>query len=171
GDECAALRGGAARGGRRERGLEIRPPEGRSQARVAPTDRVEALGPAAFALLAVKSYSLEGIAPVGRHCAQQGSAIVPLLNGVETAERLAQLGVPPAAVVGGLTTIGAIRIAPGVVEARGPVQIVIVGEFDGRITERAGRIAAAVRDAGVDARASDPIRVALWQKFVFITAL
>ncbi|PYO84479.1 MAG: 2-dehydropantoate 2-reductase [Gemmatimonadetes bacterium] len=171
GHEVTCFARGATLAALRERGLEIRTPEGTFQARVTATDRVEALGSADFALLAVKSYSLEGIAPVVRHCAQQGTAIVPLLNGVETAERLAQLGVPPAAVVGGLTTIGAVRIAPGVVERRGPLQIVIVGEFDGRITERAGRIAAALRDAGVDARASDHIRVELWQKFVFIAAL
>src|SRR5438046_623708 len=171
GHEVTCFARGATLAALRERGLEIRTPEGTFQARVTATDRVEALGSADFALLAVKSYSLEGIAPVVRHCAHQGPAIVPLLNGVDTAERLAQLGVPPAAVVGGLTTIGAVRIAPGVVERRGPLQIVIVGEFDGRLTERAGRIAAALRDAGVDARASDHIREELWQKFVFIAAL
>src|SRR5256886_13597783 len=118
GHEVTCFARGATLAALRERGLEIRTPEGTFQARVAATDRVEALGSADFALLAVKGYSLEGIAPVVRHCAQQGTAIVPLLNGVETAERLAQLGVPPAAVVGGLTTIGAGRISPGVVERR-----------------------------------------------------
>lgn len=155
----------------RERGLEIKTPEGAFQAHVAATDRVEALAPADFAILAVKSYSLEGIAPVIRHCAHQGTAVVPLLNGVETAERLAHLGVPSAAVIGGLTTISAIRVGPGVVERRSPFQIVVVGEFAGRATERTSHIATAFRDAGVDARASDRITVELWQKFVFIAAL
>jgi 2-dehydropantoate 2-reductase len=96
---------------------------------------------------------------------------VPLLNGVETAERLAQVGVPPSAVVGGLTTISVVRVGPAIVERRSPFQIVVVGEFDGRVTERVARIAAAFRDAGADARVSDRIRVELWQKFVFIAAL
>src|SRR5207245_8820589 len=69
------------------------------------------------------------------------------------------------------TTISVVRVAPGVVERRGPLQIVVGGEFAGRITERVGRIVAAFREAGVDARASDQIRVELWQKFVFIAAL
>lgn len=155
----------------RERGLEIKTPEGTFQAHVAATDRVEALAPADFAILAVKSYSLEGIAPVIRHCAQQGTAVVPLLNGVETAERLAHLGVPSAAVIGGLTTISTIRAGPGVVERRSPFQIVVVGEFEGRATDRASHIATAFREAGVDARTSDRITVELWQKFVFIAAL
>jgi len=171
GHEVTCFARGATLAALRERGLEIRTPDGTFQARVAATDRVETLGPADFAILAVKSYSLEGIAPVVRHCAEQGAAVVPLLNGVETAERLERLGVPSAAVIGGLTTISVVRPGPSVVERRGPLQVVVVGEFDGRVTERVGRIAAAFREASVDAHTSDHIRVELWQKFVFIATL
>lgn len=156
-----------------ERGLEVRTPEGAFHARVSATDRLDALAPADFAILAVKSYSLADIAPAVRHCARQGTAIVPLLNGVETTEHLAQLGVEQARVIGGLTTIGAVRLAPGVVERRSPFQIVVVGELDGggRTSDRVDRIAAAFRDGGVEARASDRIDVELWQKFVFLAAV
>jgi 2-dehydropantoate 2-reductase len=154
-----------------ERGLELRTPDGTFQARVTATDRAEALAPADFAILAVKSYSLADIAPIAQRCAELGTTVVPLLNGVETVERLAGLGVPPAAVIGGLTTISAVRLAPGVVERRSPFQIVVVGEVGGRTSERVDRIAAAFRSAGVDARASDRIEVELWQKFVFLAAL
>ncbi|PYO47600.1 MAG: hypothetical protein DMD72_09690 [Gemmatimonadetes bacterium] len=47
----------------------------------------------------------------------------------------------------------------------------VIGELDGRITDRVSRIAAAFREAGVDARASNQIEKELWQKFVFIAAL
>jgi 2-dehydropantoate 2-reductase len=155
----------------RERGLEIRTPEGAFRPQLAATDRVEELGPADFAILAVKSYSLAAIAPVARRVAEQRTAIVPFLNGVETAEQLWGLGVPRGAVIGGLTTISVARVQPGVVERRGPLQIVILGEFAGQTTERVTAIAAAFREAGVEARTSDRIVVELWQKFVFITAL
>ena len=155
----------------RERGLEIRTPEGVFQARVAATDRPDALGPADCAILAVKSYSLADIAPTVRSCAERGTTVVPLLNGVETVERLVEFGVPAAAVIGGLTTISTVRIGPGVVERRSPFQIVVVGELDGRTSGRVARIAAAFRDGGVDARASDRIQVELWQKFVFLAAM
>jgi 2-dehydropantoate 2-reductase len=75
------------------------------------------------------------------------------------------------AIVGGLTTVSAVRVAPGVVERRSPFQSVVVGEFDGRRSARAQEIARAFGEAGVDARASDRIDVELWQKFVFIAAL
>src|SRR5216117_2217384 len=144
-----------------ERGLEVRTPEGRFRAPVTATDRAEELAPADFAILAVKSYSLVGIAPIVRRLAEQETAVVPLLNGVETVQRLEQLGVPLAAVIGGLTTISAVRIAPGVVERRSPFQIVVVGEPDGRTSDRVDRIAGAFRNAGMDARSSiGPLRAA-----------
>jgi 2-dehydropantoate 2-reductase len=155
----------------REHGLEIRTPDGSYRSHLTATDRAEELPPADFAILAVKSYSLDSIAPAVQRCAGQETAVVPLLNGVEAAERLERLGVPAGAILGGLTTISAARVAPGVVERRSPFQSVVVGERRGRTGERAGRIAAAFRDAGVDARASDRIEVELWQKFVFLASL
>jgi 2-dehydropantoate 2-reductase len=154
-----------------DRGIEVRTPEGVFQARVMAADRAEALAPADFAILAVKSYSLPDIAPAVRHCALRGTTILPLLNGVETVARLERLGVPAAALLGGLTTISTARLGPGIVERRSPFQHVVVGEPAGGASERATRIAAAFGEAGVDARASERIEVDLWQKFVFIAAL
>ena len=162
GDNLAAIR---------ERGLEIRTPERPSVLRVAATDRVEELGAADFAILGVKSYSLDSIGPVVQRIAERGIAIVPFLNGVETTDRLIALGVPRTAILGGVTRISVARVQPGVVERRGPFQSVVVGELNGRITDRASDIAAAFRDAGVDARASKQIELELWQKFVFIAAI
>src|SRR3989454_8535931 len=171
GHEVTCFARGANLAAIQERGLEIRTPEGAFRARVTSTDSAEALRPADFAILAVKSYSLVDIAPLARGCAEHGTTVVPLLNGVETLERLAQLDVPPGAVIGGLTTISAVRVGPGIVERRSPFQIVVVGEPDGRTSDRVDRIAGAFRDAGVDARASDRIQVELWQKFVFLAGV
>src|SRR5436853_3676582 len=171
GHSCTGFARGATRGEIQERWLEVRTPEGGFRAPVTATDRAEELAPADFAILAVKSYSLVDIAPIVRRCAEQETTVVPLLNGVETVQRLEQLGVPPAAVIGGLTAISAVRIAPGVVERRSAFQVVVVGELDGRTSDRVDRIAGAFRDAGVDARASDRIEVALWQKFVFLAGV
>lgn len=155
----------------REHGLEIRTPEATFRPPVAATDRVEDLPPADFAILTVKSYSLADIAPVVRRVAEQGAVIVPFLNGVETAEQLGGLGVPRAALLGGLTEISAVRVQPGVVERSSPFERVVIGEFDTSTTDRVTRITAALLEAGAEARVSTRITVELWQKFVFITAL
>jgi 2-dehydropantoate 2-reductase len=155
----------------RRRGLEIRRPEGTHLIPLDATDQVNELPAADFAILAVKSYSLEAIAPATRHCAEQGAAIVPLLNGVETRERLIELGVPAGSVLGGLTRISVVKAGPGIIEMSSGFQSVVVGEFDGTITPRVTAIAAAFREAGADARATDVIELELWRKFVFITAV
>jgi 2-dehydropantoate 2-reductase len=155
----------------RRSGLEIRTPEGSTVVQVAATDRADELGTADFAILGVKSYSLDSIGPVVRQTAEKGVAILPFLNGVETTDHLLKLGVPRGAVLGGVTRISVARVQPGVVERRGPGQSVIIGELDGQTTDRVTRIATAFRDAGVDARVSNRIDVDLWQKFIFLAAI
>ncbi len=162
GDNLAAIQ---------RQGLEILTPDGTVHASLHATGLVDELPPADFAILAVKSYSLDAIAPAVRHCAEAGATIVPLLNGVETAARLVERGVPSDAVVGGLTRVSVVRVAPGVVQKHGAMQSVIVGERDGTLSSRVERIAGAFREAGVEARASDQIELELWRKFTFIAAL
>jgi 2-dehydropantoate 2-reductase len=162
GENLAAIRGS---------GLEIRTPEGSTVVHVAATDSADELPAADFAILGVKSYSLESIGPVVRQVARKGTAILPFLNGVETTDRLIALGVPRDALLGGVTRISVARVQPGVVERRGAFRSVIIGELDGQTTDRVTRIAAAFRDADVDSRVSNRIDVDLWQKFVFIAAM
>ena len=84
----------------RRSGLEIRTPEGSTVVQVAATDRADELGAADFAILGVKSYSLDSIAPIVRRVAETGAAILPFLNGVETTDRLLALGVSRGALLG-----------------------------------------------------------------------
>lgn len=155
----------------RRSGLTIRTPEGTTVIKAAATDRADELGTADFAILGVKSYSLDSIAPVVRQTAEHGAAILPFLNGVETTSRLLALGVSRDSLLGGVTRISVARVEPGVVERRGAVQSVIIGELGGRTTDRVTRIAGAFRDAGVEARVSEQIDVDLWQKFVFLASI
>lgn len=155
----------------RRSGLEMRTPEGSTVVKVAATDRADDLAAADFAILGVKSYSLDSIGPVVGRVAERGAAILPFLNGVETTDHLLALGVSRGALLGGVTRISVARVQPGVVERRGPMQSVIIGELDGHTTDRVTRIAAAFRDAGADARVSNRIEVDLWQKFIFLSAI
>lgn len=171
GHDVAFLARGAHLEAIRDKGLEIRTPEGAFTVRVAAADDPEALGPADLALVTVKTYSLREIAPAAAILAGRGADILPLLNGVDAAERLIESGVPAERVLGGLTEISAARAAPGIIERRSPFQRVVVGERSGGLSERAERIVAAFREAGANARASAEIDVDLWRKFIFITSM
>lgn len=171
GHSVSMLARGAHLDALRDRGLEVRTPEGSWTVPVRAVADAAEVGPADLAIVAVKSYSLEEIAPAARLLAEEGADVLPLLNGVEAADRLVRSGVPDARVLGGIAEISAARTGPGVVERRSPFQRVVVGERPGGISERAERIAAAFREAGVEARASADVTADLWRKLAFIATM
>jgi 2-dehydropantoate 2-reductase len=155
----------------RRRGIEVRTPDGTFTAPVEAVGEGDEPGAADYALVGVKNYSLPAIAPAVRRAAAAGAVVVPLLNGVEVTDRLTAAGVPRANLLGGLTTISAVRIAPGIVERRSPFQDVVVGELEGGASsDRAERIVAAIAAAGGEARVSADITADVWRKFAFISA-
>lgn len=158
----------------RERGLEVRTPEGSFTVRVQASDSAKDFTGVDCALVAVKNYSLAEIAPAAASLAAQGALIVPLLNGVEVVDQLVANGVPQAKLVGGLTAISVVRIAPGVFERSSSFQRVVLGELAQSQPERKQRIdaiAQAFREAGVDASVSLDITADLWRKFAFIASM
>lgn len=124
-----------------------------------------------LALVATKAYSLIDIAPAVRVFAERGATILPLQNGVEAAETLIKLGVPSKQIIGGVTYISAVRIAPGTIQRRTPAHRVIVGELPRGISPRVNDVVAMFANAGAQAETSEDITVALWQKFVFLSSL
>ncbi len=169
--------------GIRARGLELRVPADESVAfdrdgcvRLDATDDPDALPDADLVIVAVKSYSLDEVAPAAARLAAGGATVLPLLNGVDAADRLVAAGVPVRALLAGVTVISAARVAAGVIERRSAFQRVIVGRLgahtlDDARDEAAGRIVSAFRDAGVDARESPRIEVDLWNKLVFLASM
>jgi len=158
----------------RERGLEVRTPEGSFTAPVEASDNVKDFRAVDCALVAVKNYSLAEIAPAAAFLAAQSALIVPLLNGVDVVDHLVANGVPQGQLVGGLTAISVMRIAPGVFERRSPFQRVVLGELAESRPERKQRIEAIVnafRKASVDASVSADITADLWRKFAFIASM
>ena len=155
----------------RARGLEVRTPEGVFRVAVEASDDAGALGPADLAIVAVKTYALAEVLPATRFLSERGAAVLPLLNGVEAADRLVAGGVPRANVLGGLTQVSVAKVAPGVVERKSPFQNVALGELGGGPSARAERIAQAFRDAGAQARVSEDIVADLWRKFAFIAPM
>ena len=164
----------------RGKGLEIRSPEESFVVRVSASDDVRQLGCVECAIVAVKAYSLAEVVSAARRLAEDGALILPFLNGVDIADRMVELGVPADKMLGGVTTISAVRIAPGVFERRSKFQEVIVGEFrdansagtnDRGRSQRVANIVQAFRDAKVEARVSADIQADIWRKFAFIASL
>jgi 2-dehydropantoate 2-reductase len=153
------------------RGLEVRTPSETFIARPQASADATHLAGCDYVVVAVKGYSLGEVAPSLRAAAESGAVIVPLLNGIDVADRLAALGVPGAAIVGGLVAASLVRSAPGVVERRSPFDRIVLGELDRVPRDRTPRFVDALVAAGVSAQVSDDIRLDLWRKFAFIVPM
>src|SRR5207248_11143851 len=77
GHVVACFARGANLAAMRARGPETRTPEAVFQARVAATDRTDAVGPAACAVLAPTSYSLAALAPTLRRRVDRRPTVAP----------------------------------------------------------------------------------------------
>lgn len=162
GDHLAAIQG---------HGLEVRVPGETFTVAPDATSDSALLADCEYVIVAVKVYSLASVAPALVAAAQHGATIVPLLNGVDVAERLMALGVPKESIVGGLIAASLVRSAPGVVERRSPFDRIVLGELDRAPRDRSKRLIEAFAAAGVASRVSDDIALDLWRKFAFIVPI
>lgn len=133
------------------------------------TDDLATIGPVDLALICVKDYQLEALLPALPPLIGQETVLLPLLNGVRAADRLAeQFGRQQT--MGGLCHIVSMIAAPGAIEQLSPFRSVTFGEWAGQITPRAQAIYEVMAAAGIDVKLTDDIRKAMWTKFIFITA-
>jgi len=129
-------------------------------------------------VVCVKAWQVASIAPSLAPLLGPVTAVLPLQNGVEAADRLAEaLGEP--AVVGGLCHVLATREGPARVRMMGQPLHVTLGERGSPAgaavarepSERVRRIADALRGAGVTVTESPDIRAAVWTKLAFVEPL
>jgi 2-dehydropantoate 2-reductase len=134
------------------------------------TDDPAESGPAELVLFCVKAYDTESAADRLRPAVGPDTVILPVQNGIDSAERIGRV-VGAGHVVGGLAGVSSVVAAPGIIEHRAGPDIIRLGELDGQPSARTQRIADALRRAGIKAELRPDIRVALWEKFVLICGL
>jgi 2-dehydropantoate 2-reductase len=121
-------------------------------------------------VVAVKAWQVPEVAPRLRPLLGAGTAVLPLQNGVEAADQLAAaLGRAP--VLGAVCKIICEAVEPGRVRHRGAEPHVALGELDGRRSERVDALCGALGRARVKTEVPADVVAALWEKFVFITAV
>ncbi|MBW6391748.1 2-dehydropantoate 2-reductase [Billgrantia antri] len=139
--------------------------------RVQATDDPAGVGEVDCVIVAVKAWQVREAAESIRPLVGPDTLVLPLENGVEAADILAEvLGDAP--VLDGLCGILAWREAPGRIRHAGVDPFVRFGERDNHSSARTARLKAAFDKArGVSAEIPDDIRVAQWSKFLFICAM
>ena len=155
----------------RENGLRIEGDRGETHIRPAQaTDDVASIGLVDYALVCVKLWDLEAVGDQLRPLIGPQTAVIPLQNGIDAAERLiAILGRD--AVMGGTAFVTGSIVAPGVIRQTGAYQQMTFGELDGRISERGQRLRDFCEAAGFEGVLSPDIRVPIWNKFITLVPL
>ena len=133
------------------------------------TDDPASIGPVDVVLITVKSYALtdaaRAIVPlIGEH-----TVVIPLLNGVDIAERINEI-VGAGHLMGGVVYVLAAIAEPGVIRHFNADRLVF-GELDGGPSERGQAIEAVMKAAGVPGEFSTDIQKEIWNKFIFLSAL
>ncbi len=131
------------------------------------TDAPGDVGPVDVVLLGVKTWQVEDVTPALAPLLDRDTCVVPLQNGVETADVLATaLGAQHA--VGGVCGGFCFIEAPGFIRHIGGATFIQFGELDGRESKRLERLRAAFERANVDVAIPPDIRVALWLKLMLV---
>lgn len=156
----------------REHGLRVTSVEGDFRVHPATvSDDPTALGPTDVILLGVKAWQVPDAAEAMRPLLVERTFVVPLQNGIETTGQLAA-ALGAGRVLGGLCQVLAYLDGPGHIRHTGVRPTLAFGELDGSRSERVEALRQAfARTRGVTAEVPPDIRVAMWRKFLFITAL
>jgi len=155
----------------RESGLRIEGDRGEKLVRPAQaTDDIAGIGPVEYVLLCVKLWDVESAGEQIRPIVGPGTAVVPLQNGVDSAERLVPI-LGREAVMGGTAFVTGSIVAPGVVRQTGTYQQMTFGELDGRASPRGERLRDLCAAAGFEGILSPDVRVPIWEKFLVLVPL
>ena len=134
---------------------------------VAATGDPAALPTADLIIVAVKSYDLAGAMDAMRPIVGPETAIVPILNGVDHI-RLLNEAFGAGRVLGGLSSMTAHMVAPGIVERLGQHGILEIGEQPGQSAGSCKQTEALLSVDGLEPRMSARIIGSMWQKLAAI---
>jgi len=128
------------------------------------------VGPVDVVILSVKLWDTADAARAIMPMVGPSTGVLSLQNGVVKDDILREF-FPASQVMGGVGYVATHISRPGVIHQTGTMQRVIVGEYDGRASERARFLHEALAKAGVRAELSGDVRRAIWEKYVFLVGL
>lgn len=131
------------------------------------TDRPDGIGAVDLILFCVKAYDTPRAAALLPPLIGPRTVILSVQNGIDNEAQIAAT-VGPAHVLRAVAHVSSVVEAPGVIaQTAGPGKI-IFGEMDGGPTARVECLQRTFQQAGIAAEARGDMRVALWEKFIFI---
>ena len=134
------------------------------------TDNYDIIKKADLIILSMKSWQIEGIAHKIKTILKPDAMVLPLQNGADNANRLAEI-LNGDNVLAGLCRIVAKIESPGIINHFGYEPEVLFGEIDNSKSERVNNIHKIFTKAGFKNNISADIQRDIWLKFLFITSI
>jgi 2-dehydropantoate 2-reductase len=125
-------------------------------------------GSADLVMIAVKLGGTQAAIDAVRPLVEKGAAVVSFQNGVGAIEALTK-AFPAKQVLGGVVHIATSIGAPGVIKHVGTMERLTIGEINGGISKRVQDFVDIAKKAKINAIASEDIKRAIWDKFVFLS--
>jgi 2-dehydropantoate 2-reductase len=155
----------------RERGLRVRSALGDvALASVRASDDPAALGEADFVLVCTKLWDLDDSVRAIAPAVGPRTAVISFQNGV-TKDDVLRRAFGEKAVVGGVAYISAGIAEPGVIRHTGKLAKLVFGEYGGARSPRVEALLEACLRGGIDAAIAPDVRLAIWEKFVFLVGM
>ena len=134
------------------------------------TDSPQSVGAVDVVILAVKGWQLDEALAQMRPLVGDATLILPLLNGISHIEILVN-AFGRGHVLGGLCRISAFVAQAGHISHVGIDPFIAFGELDGGRSERVAKLYSAFKDAaGLTVETPGNIELAMWEKFLLISA-
>lgn len=133
------------------------------------TDNPTDIGIVDFILVCIKSFDLESTIQQLKPCINDNTIILPLLNGVDSKERIESI-LPNNIVLHGCVYIISRLKKAGVVENSGNIETLYFG-LDNFTNEKLIHLDSLFRQAKINATLSKFISTILWEKYIFISPL
>lgn len=125
------------------------------------------IGVADFIIVCTKTYDLEAALWQLKPCINNYTIILPLLNGVDSAEIVKSI-LPNNIVAKGCVYIVSRLKESGIVENSGNIESLFFG-LDGETNDKLAWLENAMKDAGIEATLTKNIASIIWEKFIFIS--
>jgi 2-dehydropantoate 2-reductase len=166
-------------------GLTVHAVDGQHHVTLPASDSPEALGPQDAVVVTVKAPALPQVAASITPLLGADTGVAFVMNGIPwwyfhglsgplEGRRLPRIdpdnvlwrGVGPERAIGGVVYAASAVTAPGVIDVEQPRSRVVFGEPDGRLSDRAKRLAALLQAGGIVGEASSDIRTEIWNKLI-----
>jgi len=153
----------------RRHGLVVEAADGIHHCSLPITTQSADIGWGDLIVLSVKAYDTAQAAAAAKPLLRESSIILTVQNGIGNIENIVTV-IDKKHIMAGITAQGATVLSPGRIRHAGTGET-IVGELDGRITERLNQIRLFLDSAGIAVETTDDVVGLLWSKLLINAAI